>query len=548
MDEISLENVDEAQYEEGFKVEVSLPKDVRGRDFRLFHIHEGQEPVEIPVETVAAVDHEIGLEVVSGFEFQTDGFSEFVLQYTVDFHYEINGKKYEFSIPGGGFVSLEHLVEVLGIATPDTNAADGSGKAGNGTENGEESAGEASYAEEYGAYDQAIKLNEIEVSEAAKRFVGDVESIEFSSPELVWVGKARRQTTVGALKEANRLACEYSAELTQEQIEAINRSKVESGDWALISVLPFTSEEELTVTMKDGEVFTIRVTDAQIRTMFLSDSGKLFEVTVTYDEAANIPEGSTLRVTEFSEDGKEYEYARNSVLADKKAHGELVDLSSFGLAALDISILNPEGEEIEPEAPVQVEINIKELPGVEDLDEVADTLAIQHHVEVEDGVVVETVFDGSTDASFKLETDETVVEEGTVVDPESVKEEDFAAPVPAETVSLDTKFEAEAFSTFTISWYNAYGNGVKVHYVDEEGNELTVKNSIFVNQLNSRSTSPAYLIYDIDGYEYDQTYRRYYYSGDMWHSAGWYIQNIAPQLVRSDYGWNIVPIIITGTI
>ena len=73
--EISLDHVDEAQYQEGFKVEVSLPEDVRGRDFKLYHIHEGQEPVEIPVETVAAVDRGTGLEVVSGFEFQTDGFS-----------------------------------------------------------------------------------------------------------------------------------------------------------------------------------------------------------------------------------------------------------------------------------------------------------------------------------------------------------------------------------------------------------------------------------------------------------------------------------------
>jgi len=130
-------------------------------------------------------------------------------------------------------------------------------------------------------------------------------------------------------------------------------------------------------------------------------------------------------VIEFSKDDAEYEHARNSVLADKKARGEWVDLSSFGLAALDISILNPNGEEIEPEAPVHVEIRIKGLPGVEDLSEVADTLEIQHLVEAEDGVVVETVFDGNTDASFRLETDETVVEEGSVVDPESVREEDF---------------------------------------------------------------------------------------------------------------------------
>lgn len=240
---------------------------------------------------------------------------------------------------------------------------------------------------------------------------------------------------------------------------------------------------------------------------------------------------------EFSKDDAEYEHARNSVLADKKARGEWVDLSSFGLAALDISILNPNGEEIEPEAPVHVEIRIKGLPGVEDLSEVADTLAIQHHVEVEDGVVVETVFDGSTDASFKLETDETVAEEGTAVDPESVKEEDFAVSVPVEAAGLDAGFKVEAFSTFTISWNYARGNGVKINYVDENGRELTVKNSKFVRQLNAASASPAYLIYDIDGYEYDHTYRRYYYSGDYWNRAGWYTHNIVPQLGRSDNGW-----------
>ena len=111
------------------------------------------------------------------------------------------------------------------------------------------------------AYEEAIKLNEVEVSEATKKFVADVESVEFSSPELVWVGKVDDEVTVGGLKEANRLEVEYSAELTEEQIAEINGQLVEAGDWALISVQPFSSEETLTVTMKNGEVFTIRVTD-----------------------------------------------------------------------------------------------------------------------------------------------------------------------------------------------------------------------------------------------------------------------------------------------
>ena len=113
--DISLEHVDEEQYQDGFKVEVSLPEDVKGRDFRLYHIHEGEEPVEIPVRTVGTVDSETGLEVVSGFEFQTDGFSEFVLKYTVDFEYNDpeTGEPMYMSVDGGNTYVLADVLKVL---------------------------------------------------------------------------------------------------------------------------------------------------------------------------------------------------------------------------------------------------------------------------------------------------------------------------------------------------------------------------------------------------------------------------------------------------
>lgn len=352
------------------------------------------------------------------------------------------------------------------------------------------------------------------------------------------------------LKELNVIKDDPDTELDERQLfldeidnvefsspELLSVEQNEDGEWTLTSRKAFDSEETLTVTMKNGDVFTVKVTDEQITTMFLSDNGKQYEVTVTYDADAKIPEGAKLQVTEFAAGSKKYLSARKAVLADKIERGETVDASTLGMAALDISILDAEGKEIEPAAPVQVDMKIKALPGVEDLGEVADTLAVQHHVEVKDGVVVETVFDGKTNASFKMETDETVAAEGTVIDPDSVREEDVTAPIPAYTDNRDIKFEVTAFSTFTISWNYAYGNGVKVHYVDENGNELNVKNSKFLTNLNSSSTSPAYLIYDIEGYEYDHTYRRFYYNGDLWNSAGWYSRNIVPQLRRGDYGW-----------
>ena len=78
-----------------------------------------------------------------------------LLKKWVDFYWEVNGKTYEFSIPGGGFASLEHLVEALGIATTEENTAISSADTAN-----------AAY--------EVININDIEVSEATKTFVEGV--------------------------------------------------------------------------------------------------------------------------------------------------------------------------------------------------------------------------------------------------------------------------------------------------------------------------------------------------------------------------------------
>ena len=172
----------------------------------------------------------------------------------VDFEYSVNGKMYQFSLPGGGFVSFTDLVEVLGIIG-DTNSEV------NGDENGavmaENSGGNAANEgiEENGVNSDTnttLTLGDVEVSEATRKFVADVTSVEFSSPELVDVSKVDADTTVGQLKENRELECEYSAELTEEQIAEINAQTVEAGDWALISLKAFDTKEYLTVTMKTG--------------------------------------------------------------------------------------------------------------------------------------------------------------------------------------------------------------------------------------------------------------------------------------------------------
>ena len=318
------------------------------------------------------------LEGTEDYEVVADAFSVYAIVYTVDFHYEVNGKMYEFSIPGGGFASFYKIVEVLGIARIGENTAD-SGEneaveAENAPENVENTADSDVYngVEETGVegidantgsgYEESISLNNVEVSEATKQFVADVASVEFSSPELVWVGKASETTTVGGLKEANGLKVQFSADLTEEQIAQINSSTVEAGDWALISMLPFDTEESLTVTMKNGDQFVVWVTDAQISKDYITVLGEKYKITVEYEDDAQIPDGAKLEVKEiFPADEKYAEYYQKAL--EKAAGNEAAGGATLDNYArfFDIEI-QVDGQKVEPKASVKVRIELADVP------------------------------------------------------------------------------------------------------------------------------------------------------------------------------------------
>ena len=218
--------------------------------------------------------------------------------------------------------------------------------------------------------------------------------------------------------------------------------------------------------MFDADAFSIYAVVDAIVTEYLSADGTTYEVTVTYGPEALIPEGSSLEVTEFAEGDAAYADAYNAVLADMLSRGVAVNLDTLGFAALDISIHNAEGEEIEPAAAVQVDMKIKALPGVEDPSLVADSLSVQHHVETENGVVVEQVFAGNSDAAFTMDTNENVIASGYEVDRSIVTEEALAALRGNDAEALDeyvdydaleASFTTEYFSTFTVTWGSASG-------------------------------------------------------------------------------------------
>ena len=315
--------------------------------------------------------------------FESDSFSVYAIVYTVDFEYSVNGKMYQFSLPGGGYVSFTDLVEVLGI-TDDTDSGN------NGAENETETADNAEEntankgSEEISIVpdtETALTLGDVKISEDTRKFVANVESVEFSSPELVDVSKVYEDTTVGQLKESRGLECEYSAELTEEQIAEINSQMVEAGDWALISLHPFTSEETLTVTMKNGDQFAVKVTDAQISTHVITADGGDYTITVTYGPEAGIPDGAELTASELLPGTEEYEAHYTQMIAaveSEASDSDPDDEMDAAFAELSLEVVDPQptvevafarffdisiwkdDTEIEPLAPVQVEIQYNE--------------------------------------------------------------------------------------------------------------------------------------------------------------------------------------------
>lgn len=262
--------------------------------------------------------------------FEAEGFSVYGVVYTVDFHWEVDGKVYEFSLPGGGYMSFTKLIEILGVADDD--------------------------ARKDPQDPDTIMLDDVKVSEETDKFTSDVETVTFSNPDLVWIGKVDSKSTVGELKEAHQLEVEYSADLTEAQIAQINAQTAEAGDWALISRKPFLSEESLTVTMKDGEVFTIRVTDAQISKDYVTASGDTYTITVTYDDDAEIPDGCDLKVREISQGTPEYQKYLADSAEELNTKTDDISFARF----FDIEIVNRLGLKVEPKAPVKVEIAYKE--------------------------------------------------------------------------------------------------------------------------------------------------------------------------------------------
>lgn len=153
-----------------------------------------------------------------------------------------------------------------------------------------------------------------------------------------------------------------------------------------------------------------------------------------------------------------------------------------GMAALDISFRNADGDEVEPDpaaGPVYVRLDARALipDGVDE-----STVAVQHHAETTDGglfgtgifagteVEVETVADSSGDTGEVTLTPSA----RPLAAPLSLPAETEEAPEEEAAAALDVeaRFAVESFSMFTITWVDGGNRTVTLHYVDTRGRTL----------------------------------------------------------------------------
>lgn len=221
-------------------------------------------------------------------------------------------------------------------------------------------------------------------------------------------------------------------------------------------------------------------------------------ITVSASEEGIIPENAELKVVPILADDKETEEQYKAVEEElnKKAENETYDIAGF--LAYDISFVNEDGEEVEPNGDVKVTMEYKKAAAPEGMDADAAKEAdvtVMHLEEDKDGQVKDVV-----DMSKEADKEKSKVEALQTTDDNEVEKATFVT---------------DSFSTFTITWnVDNYRNfTITVHYVDEDEKEISGTQSEPVEIADMNAVDLTKYATEIEGYENNPTIYRKTYSG-----------------------------------
>lgn len=259
---------------------------------------------------------------------------------------------------------------------------------------------------------------------------------------LAVAGIGIEETEVVEVQSETEAVTEASSETeleTEVSTEAESETELETETETEVSTEVETETETETETEVSTEVETETETETEVETEteteietetetevtanVLTMSAGKYTVTVSYGADAGLPENVTLRVTVLGAESQEYQEALQAVIEEKKSTDAAFDETTLGMDALDITLLDADGNEVEPAegAQVDVKIELNKLPEDVDADALKDTMEVQH---IKDAAAT------------------TVADTGTATD----------GSVQVSDSSAEVGFTVDHFSTFTVTW------------------------------------------------------------------------------------------------
>ncbi len=240
-------------------------------------------------------------------------------------------------------------------------------------------------------------------------------------------------------------------------------------------------------TTTEAEEKTTEAADEETAPVELTYDDENVTVTVSAVAEGAIPEGVTLKVVPILKDDTETQVQYTEVEQKIQEKAAETETEIKGFLAYDITFVEEDGNEIEPNSEVKVSMEYKEaaLPAEITAEDVEDAEVSVMHLEEDDaGNVAEVVDMGEAGKVDTLET----------TDAKQV-----------EKVEVKT----ESFSVFTVVWESS-GIEITVHYVNDKYQEIT-DDDVQTEQVSLHDgetivfadTNNGY-VKNIDGYNFDR--------------------------------------------
>lgn len=226
--------------------------------------------------------------------------------------------------------------------------------------------------------------------------------------------------------------------------------------------------DTVTFSSDSFSVFGV-VQRTKITTKVLDDKGNTYEIEVTYTQEAEIPENAQIKVEEIPEGSDLWE-------AYKKQTAAALGADDVRLPGLyDISIIDENGEAVEPKAPVNVSIKLANA------EQTNEELHVVHFTEE----IPEELVTAAAEEKAAVESGEEQTEVQPLTEEDQINSEKIDAEMEGQTVTFETDgFSVYAFAYTVVVYYKtASGETYRITLNYDENSGIPAGSVLKVEEL-----------------------------------------------------------------